>query len=88
MFEALGLKPDVRFKVFDNEFHLHSTVLKLHSEFFLKFLDSAEKEVLQDTIIQGFKYEWNSMIDGDGWHMVVSNAPLEVCDIVLTMFIY
>ncbi|KAH8801165.1 hypothetical protein F5882DRAFT_504648 [Hyaloscypha sp. PMI_1271] len=43
VFQSLGLKPDVSMKVFDVEFHVHSALLKLHSAFFRKFLDSADK---------------------------------------------
>src|SRR6187402_2341564 len=43
VFHTPGLKPDVRLMVFDEEFHVHSVLLKLHSAFFRKFLDSPDK---------------------------------------------
>jgi len=50
VFTAPGLGPDVSLKVFDNwEFHVHSVLLKLHSAFFRKFLDSADKNTAGST---------------------------------------
>jgi hypothetical protein len=43
IFKASDLKHDMQLKVFDQEFHVHSTMLKLHSAYFRKFLDSPEK---------------------------------------------
>lgn len=43
IFQSPGLKPDVSLKVFDVDFYVHSIVLKLHSAFFRKFLDSANE---------------------------------------------
>ncbi|TVY52980.1 hypothetical protein LSUE1_G010062 [Lachnellula suecica] len=65
-------KPDVRLQVFHQAFHLHSTVLKLKSEFFCKFLDSPDKVARRLEAPPGaFKYDWSTMVDGDGsWHLV------------------
>tara|TARA_R110002060_G_scaffold4952_11_gene7695 strand:- start:593 stop:877 length:285 start_codon:yes stop_codon:yes gene_type:complete len=41
-----GLKPDVRFDVLGKDYHVHSALLKLHSAFFAKFLDSADKNTI------------------------------------------
>ncbi|KAE8442865.1 hypothetical protein EG329_002607 [Mollisiaceae sp. DMI_Dod_QoI] len=38
-----GFSPDTRLKVFSQAFHVHSLLLKIHSTFFRKFLDSADK---------------------------------------------
>lgn len=64
---------------------MHSAVLKMHSRFFLKFLDSLEKEGLKSPSADGsFRYEWQSGVDGTdddvevSWHVVVHNAPHEV----------
>jgi hypothetical protein len=43
VFQSPGIRPDVSLKVFDVEFHVHSILLKLHSAFFRKFLDSPDK---------------------------------------------
>ncbi|TGO45070.1 hypothetical protein BCON_0426g00010 [Botryotinia convoluta] len=62
--------PDTRFVLFDEiEIHLHSTVLKLHSAFFHKFLDSPGKKPAEPSA--EFRYEWVREIEQDGeWHMV------------------
>ncbi|KUJ22224.1 uncharacterized protein LY89DRAFT_574625 [Mollisia scopiformis] len=46
VFPCPGQKPDVRLIVFDQEFHINSTLLKLNSAFFRKFLDSTNKTVV------------------------------------------
>jgi hypothetical protein len=51
VFQSPGLKPDVSLKVFDVEFHVNSTLLKLHSAFFRTFLDSADKVTSASTNI-------------------------------------
>lgn len=43
VFSTPGYQPDVRLVVFDQEFHVHSILLKLHSAYFRKFLDSPDK---------------------------------------------
>jgi len=45
IFQSPGLKPEVSLKIFNVEFHVHSVLLKLHSAFFRKFLDSPDKIV-------------------------------------------
>jgi hypothetical protein len=42
-FTGFGLNPDTKLEVFGQEFHVISAALKLHSMFFAKFLDSADK---------------------------------------------
>ncbi|THV46569.1 hypothetical protein BGAL_0376g00170 [Botrytis galanthina] len=70
VFSIPDQKPDTRFVLFDEtEIHLHSTVLKLHSAFFRKFLDSPDKKPAEPSA--EFRYEWVSEIEEDGeWHMV------------------
>lgn len=67
------MKCDTRLLVFRQEFQVHSMVLKLHSAFFRKFIDSAEKkdQVAQD----GFSYNWTTSVDEDqkGWHLISTN---------------
>jgi hypothetical protein len=43
VFNARRLAPDVRLRVVETEIYVHSTILKLHSAFFFKFLDSPDK---------------------------------------------
>lgn len=43
VFHCPGQRPDVRLTVFNQVFHVHSTLLKLNSGFFRKFLDSPDK---------------------------------------------
>ncbi|PVH87079.1 hypothetical protein DL98DRAFT_355713, partial [Cadophora sp. DSE1049] len=43
VFTTPGYQPNVRLVVFDQEFHVHSILLKLHSAYFRKFLDSPDK---------------------------------------------
>ena len=73
---------DTKLEVLGQVFVVHSILLKLHSKFFLRFLDSPEKDgrpagtewnlmhlVPVLTLIAGggaFKYEWVSQIDDDG----------------------
>ncbi|KAE8450657.1 hypothetical protein EG329_006001 [Mollisiaceae sp. DMI_Dod_QoI] len=70
-FSVPGFKPDVRLKVFDNlEFHVHSIMLKIHSGFFRKFLDSPEKKIPASA---EFAYEWVTKIDDDmSWHLIAA----------------
>jgi hypothetical protein len=65
VFQSPGLKPDVRLTVCGQEFHVHSVILKLHSNFFRKFLDSPEKEAAPAS--SPFKYDYASVIDADGF---------------------
>jgi hypothetical protein len=64
------MKPDVCLEVFGTNFHVHSVVLKLHSNFFYAFLTSADKN---STGAEGpFKYEWITKVvdDGKDWRLV------------------
>jgi hypothetical protein len=73
IFKARGLNADVRLRAFDTEFRVHSVILKIHSAFFFKFLDSADKTaaLADSTPVGGFKYEWVTNIDEDGsWSLV------------------
>lgn len=65
IFTARGHTPDVRLRVFDTEFHVHSVILKLHSNFFYKFLDSPEKDNNGSVSLGSFKYEWNTVLCDD-----------------------
>jgi BTB/POZ domain len=63
VFHSPGLKPDVRLTVFKQEFHVHSVILKLHSNSFRKFLDSPQKEAVPAS--SPFKYDYISVFDDD-----------------------
>jgi len=81
VFQAPGLKPDVCLKVFDQEYHVHSVLLKLHSQFFRKFLDSPDKVVEEKNTAARFPYVWVTKVDegGKSWHFVAELASkLEV----------
>jgi hypothetical protein len=72
IFKQAGLgAPDTCLAVFDQEFYLHSTILKLYSAFFRKFMDSPDKVKLTTTATE-FKYNWVSKVEkDDDWHLVV-----------------
>jgi len=85
VFSTPGLPPDISLKVFDQEFHAHSALLKIHSIFFRKFLDSAEKDdrtsaaASSASALTKFRYKWVTSIDVDGdWHLV-DGTKLKVC---------
>ncbi|KAM3086156.1 hypothetical protein ACMFMG_000292 [Clarireedia jacksonii] len=69
--------PDVKLKIFDTlDFHVHSIILKMHSAFFRKFLDSPEKG---SPLTGKWRYEWGTVIDDDGsWSLVdIRNIPAD-----------
>ncbi|KAG0651409.1 hypothetical protein D0Z07_2115 [Hyphodiscus hymeniophilus] len=65
VFKSPGLVPDLRLTVFGKEFHVHSAVLRLHSAFFRKFLDSTEKPSSPAGTRNLFKYDYVSVVDDD-----------------------
>lgn len=71
LFKVRGLEPDMRLKVFEAEFHVHSTILKMHSHYFFNFLDSADESNLSGDTTK-FKYDWVTKVDddGEGWQLV------------------
>jgi hypothetical protein len=65
VFKQAGLgSPDTCLVVFEQEFHVHSTILKLYSAFFRKFLDSPDKAHATST--KNFKYFWVTEVENDG----------------------
>ncbi|TVY21572.1 hypothetical protein LARI1_G000514 [Lachnellula arida] len=64
IFVSPGLQPDVRLRVFHQPFHVHSIVLKLHSNYFRKFLDSPDKS--DGPASASFQYEYTTVVDEDG----------------------
>ncbi|RDW76122.1 hypothetical protein BP5796_06943 [Coleophoma crateriformis] len=83
-FEWPGLQPDLRLEVFDSdEFHVHSTIMKLHSAFFRRFLDSPDKTADPSMPVRrgAFKYNWITKVDEDGsWALVSDTSQLTVKD--------
>lgn len=84
-FWALGMAPDIHLHVLDRRvYHVHSAVLKLHSEFFLKFLNSAEKQAALDettaeaeargvVVTVPATTHWITLVDDDGsWSLIGS----------------
>ncbi|PBP20765.1 hypothetical protein BUE80_DR008141 [Diplocarpon rosae] len=73
-----GLEQDVRLNVFGQEFHVHSCLLKAHSAFFSKFLDSPEKAPAAERAIANgrYRYEWVTEVDenGDSWYLTADSA--------------
>lgn len=70
MFVTGGAKPDVRIFVFDQEFHVSSGALKLHSAFFRKFLEPSGGIQPSSSAPSVFKSDWYTQIDTDlptGW---------------------
>jgi hypothetical protein len=81
MFHGPGLKPGVCLKVFDQDFYVHSIILKVHSESSRKFLDSPDKAVGEKRTT-GFCYVWVTEVDKDrrGWHLIAAPSPeSQVC---------
>lgn len=72
IFISLGTRPDVRLKLFGiRKFHVHSHILKHRSNYFRKFMDSADKTPAPPSA--HWKYDYVSVVDEDGeW-------GLEVC---------
>jgi hypothetical protein len=73
VFQSPGLQPDVRLTVFDKEFHVHSVLLKLHSAFFRKFLDSPDKakEATDPLVASPELLLQNSSTSGLRWWMTI-----------------
>ncbi|CAG8980149.1 hypothetical protein HYALB_00013504 [Hymenoscyphus albidus] len=70
-----NMHPDVHLQVFDQQFHVHSMALKMHSEFFRSFFDSADKN--QPASDPEFKYMWVTKVDDDGnWSLVWEHAKV------------
>jgi hypothetical protein len=66
---------DTLLRVFSQEFHVHSTILKIHSDFFATFMDSRDQMAGTSTNPK-FKYEWICEVDKDGkdWSLICAVA--------------
>lgn len=89
IFSSRNLAPDVLLCVFDQEFAVHSGILKVHSGFFAKFLDSVDKAPVSTGSygnssggkLTSFTYCWVTKVDGKKeWSLVAEN--LKVCFII------
>lgn len=76
IFKSRGT-PDLLITVFDQEFHTHSAVLRLYSEYFFKFLDSVDKTLVASPSL--FLYEWVTKVDMDGSGWMLTCAGAKVC---------
>ncbi|KAF4637464.1 hypothetical protein G7Y89_g620 [Cudoniella acicularis] len=74
VFTTPGTRPDLRFKVFNREFHVHSVILRVNSAFFRKFLDPINLED-QKPASGLFTYEWYTKIEDDGSWCITSKPP-------------
>lgn len=72
-FTLPGLQADTRLLVFDQEYRVHSLILKLHSAYFRQFLDSPDKIPASENA--PFKYDYVSVVDedGSGWALQPAN---------------
>ena len=64
VFDLPGYKVDTALQVFETNFQLHSTILRIHSRFFRTFLDSADKTPAPTN--STFQYEYDTVVDADG----------------------
>lgn len=63
IFTLAGFTADVRRLVFEQEYHVHSVILKLFSAYFRKFLDSPDKPGKPASA--SFQYEYATAPDDD-----------------------
>jgi len=73
VFQGRGIAPDVHLVVFGSYLHVHSIVLKMHSQFFYSFLDAPGSAA--PIVRTNFKYSWITKVldDGKGWQLVSKN---------------
>lgn len=64
IFKSAGLNPDIYIKVFDQEFHVNSIVLKANCAFFRTFLEPSGG-MLPKSTNPLFTSEWFTKVDGD-----------------------
>ncbi|KAE8450707.1 hypothetical protein EG329_006052 [Mollisiaceae sp. DMI_Dod_QoI] len=69
VFTLRKAKPDVRFFVFDQEYHVYSAVLKVGSEFFQKYLEPSGG-IAPTSTSPLFRSDWYTDVEDDGsWHL-------------------
>ena len=79
IFKSPGMEPDTYFKVFNQEFHVTSIVLKLHSSFFRAFLDPRGGKLPKSTQ-PAFTSEWFTRIDDDDGGKWGLSSDHKVCN--------
>ncbi|KAF7911434.1 uncharacterized protein EAF01_002941 [Botrytis porri] len=69
-FSIPGQTPDTRITIFQlKELHVHSSILKLYSAYFRKFMDSPDKDSAPPSAM--WKYDWTEKVEEDGsWYVV------------------
>ena len=84
IFKARGLVIDTRLQVFGAVFHVHSTILKLYSQYFATYMDSADKVNGKvgggSGIAPGLRYEWVTKVleRGKEWQLVSAGPKVRV----------
>ncbi|KAL3425285.1 hypothetical protein PVAG01_02076 [Phlyctema vagabunda] len=87
-FEQAGLdKPDMRMRFFNTmDFHVHSTILRLHSRYFRNYLDSADRKPAGPDA--PFSYELEARMKNekpgymnDNWNDTTMHWTLVECDV-------
>lgn len=58
-----NVEADTLLRVFDQDFQVHSAILKMHSTFFRTFFDSPDKVARGSSTNDKFKYEWVTNIE-------------------------
>jgi len=71
IFTLGGAKPDVRLYVFTKEFHANSGILKIHSEYFRKFLEPSGG-VQPASASPLFHSDWYTQVEKDGTWVLAS----------------
>lgn len=66
VFRSPGLIADTCLTVFEQDFHVHSVILKLYSAYFRRFLDSADKDHTTEPQFSSFRYLYTTVVDDDG----------------------
>lgn len=78
VFASPGLDIDVRIVVFDEEYHVHSTILKLNSAWFRTSIGRIDRGTPKIPVSE-FKYDYVSVLDKDGiWGLEIA-AEADVC---------
>ncbi len=71
-----NVEADTLLRVFDQDFHAHSAILKMHSTLFRTFFDSPDKVAKGSSTKDKFKYEWVTNIEPleREWTLVCSTS--------------
>jgi hypothetical protein len=65
IFTTPDMRPDVGLQVFNQQFHVYSGVLKIHSGFFRKYLEPSSG-LLPTSTSPTLSSEWFTKVDADG----------------------